>query len=74
MISVVIPAFNEERALPETLEQLLSQPGDYEVIVVDGGSTDCTRRIAASHRNVQIVQAPKGRASQMNAGAAGARG
>lgn len=74
MISVVIPAFNEERALPETLEQLLSQPGDYEVIVVDGGSTDGTRRIAASHRNVQIVQAPKGRASQMNAGAAGARG
>ncbi len=74
MISVVIPAFNEERALPETLAHLFSQPGEYEVIVVDGGSTDGTRRIVADYSDVQILQAPKGRASQMNAGAARARG
>lgn len=42
MISVIIPAFNEDKALPATLDALLSQPGDYEVIVVDGGSTDRT--------------------------------
>ena len=46
MISVVIPAYNEERALPDTLQCLFSQPGDYEVIVVDGGSSDATRCIA----------------------------
>lgn len=74
MISVVIPAYNEERALPDTLERLFSQPGDYEVILVDGGSTDGTRSIARRHRDLRIVQAPKGRASQMNAGAAEARG
>jgi len=74
MISVVIPAYNEERALPDTLAHVFSQPGDYEVIVVDGGSTDGTRRIAGDYRDVQILQAPKGRASQMNAGAARARG
>lgn len=74
MISVVIPALNEERALPETLAQLFSQVGDYEVIVVDGGSTDGTRGIAEGYGEVEIVQAPKGRASQMNAGAARARG
>ena len=74
MISVVIPALNEERALPETLAQLFSQAGDYEVIVVDGGSTDGTRGIAEGYGDVQILQAPKGRASQMNAGAARARG
>jgi len=74
MISVVIPAYNEERALPETLERLFSQPGDYEVILVDGGSTDATRRIARSHPGVQLLDALKGRASQMNAGAAKARG
>ncbi len=63
MISVVIPAYNEERALPDTLAH-----------VVDGGSTDGTRRIAGDYRDVQLLQAPKGRASQMNAGAARARG
>jgi len=74
MISVVIPAYNEERALPDTLARLCSQPGDYEVILVDGGSTDDTRSIARRHRDVRIMRAPKGRASQMNAGAANARG
>jgi rSAM/selenodomain-associated transferase 2 len=74
MISVVIPAYNEERALPKTLARLFSQPGDYEVILVDGGSSDATRRIGQSHSGVQLLDAPKGRASQMNAGAAKARG
>lgn len=74
MISVVIPAYNEERALPDTLARLCSQPGDYEVILVDGGSTDDTRSIAGRHRDLRIMRAPKGRASQMNAGAANARG
>ena len=74
MISVVIPAYNEEHALPDTLARLFSQAGDYEVILVDGGSTDGTRAIAECHGDVQIVRAPKGRAAQMNAGAAKARG
>lgn len=39
MISVVIPAYNEERALPATLRQLFEQAGSYEVIVVDGEAT-----------------------------------
>ncbi len=42
MVSVVIPTYNEETALPATLCHLFNQPGDYEVIVVDGGSTDRT--------------------------------
>jgi rSAM/selenodomain-associated transferase 2 len=46
MISVIIPSYNEETALPETLRCLLVQPGDYEIIVVDGGSTDRTVDIA----------------------------
>jgi rSAM/selenodomain-associated transferase 2 len=74
MISVVIPAYNEERALPATLDHLFAQAGDFEVILVDGGSNDGTRSIARRDSRVQLVQAPKGRASQMNAGAARARG
>ena len=81
MISVVIPAYNEERALPATLRQLFEQAGSYEVIVVDGGSHDRTceivRRWPINSRlpaPLTLVTAPKGRASQMNAGAKLARG
>lgn len=74
MISVVIPAFNEERALPGTLDRLYAQNADFEVILVDGGSTDATRCIAACRPDLRLVEAPKGRASQMNVGAALAHG
>ena len=74
MISVVIPAYNEEQALPATLERLFSQPGQFEVILVDGASTDATTRIARQYPAIRILDAPRGRASQMNAGAAAARG
>jgi len=47
MISVVIPAYNEEKVLPATLQALFAQSGAYEVIVVDGGSSDRTCAIVA---------------------------
>lgn len=83
MISVIIPAYNEETVLPRTLRALFTQPGEFEVIVVDGGSTDRTRAIAAGFApdprhsalgTVRLLSAPKGRASQMNAGAKQATG
>jgi rSAM/selenodomain-associated transferase 2 len=74
VISVIIPAYNEAKALPATLTRLAAEAGDHEIIVVDGGSTDATREIARSCRGVQLVSAPKGRALQMNAGARLARG
>ncbi|MCU0972597.1 MAG: TIGR04283 family arsenosugar biosynthesis glycosyltransferase [Burkholderiales bacterium] len=74
MISVVIPAWNEERALPGTLKSVFSQATPCEVIVADGGSSDATYAIAAADTRIQLVSAPKGRASQMNAGAQRARG
>ena len=69
MISVVIPTLNEAVALPATLSALLAQPGEYEVIVVDGGSEDATVEIARSYKNVKIVESAPGRATQLNAGA-----
>ena len=47
VISVIMPAYNEERALPNTLRALFSQVGDYEVVIVDGGSTDGTYAVLA---------------------------
>lgn len=74
MISVIIPTFNEERALPATLEHLLKLPGEFEVLLVDGGSQDETVALASGMAGVTVLHAHKGRATQMNAGAATARG
>ncbi len=74
MISVIIPALNEERALPATLRAVFAQRREVEVIIVDGGSSDATCAIARNHANVRFLSAPPGRASQMNAGARQARG
>jgi rSAM/selenodomain-associated transferase 2 len=73
MIWVIIPTLNEEQALPDTLFQLFNLTGTYRVIVVDGGSSDRTCAIVRSHPQVELLIAPKGRATQMNAGADCAR-
>ena len=74
MISIVIPVYNEEKVLPHTLQVLFAQPGKFETIVVDGGSSDRTIEFAQAFHGLQVLTAPKGRASQMNAGAKCARG
>lgn len=74
MISVIIPAYNEEKALPLTLLHLFRQAGHFETIVVDGGSTDGTCELVRVDSRIQLLRAPKGRASQMNAGARAAQG
>lgn len=74
MISVIIPALDEERALTGTLAGVLAQPGACDIIVVDGGSRDRTCAIARSTPGVRLLRAPRGRAAQMNAGAVAAKG
>ncbi len=74
LLSVVIPVRNEAQALPFLLDDLsaLGAAG-AELIVVDGGSTDGTCEVA--HGRVdQLLKTGPGRAVQMNAGAATARG
>jgi len=72
LLSIVIPTLNEEAGLPGLLTQLLQEPR-IEVIVVDGGSSDATCRIA-EEAGVRVIHCNKGRGRQMNAGAALARG
>ncbi len=74
MLSVVIPVFNEENCLEESLRELVAQRGDFEVIVVDGGSTDRSREIVERFPDIRLVRSAKGRGKQMNAGARVARG
>ena len=74
MISIIIPVYNEEKALPATLDHLQRQAGACEIIAVDGGSSDRTCSLICRYPEVRLVHAPKGRASQMNAGACVARG
>jgi glycosyltransferase involved in cell wall biosynthesis len=61
-ISIVIPAYNEEKALPSVLEkvrEVLEGAGyDWEIIVVDDGSRDATPRIAASYPWVRLIRHP----------------
>lgn len=68
LVSIIIPTLDEEDALPSTLRTLQDQPAPFETIVVDGGSTDATQDQARTF-GATVVDAPKGRGSQMNCGA-----
>ncbi len=71
-ISVIIPVLNEEKTIAATLHALVPlQP--HEVIVVDGGSEDRSREIA-TRLGAKVLIAERGRARQMNHGAAHASG
>jgi rSAM/selenodomain-associated transferase 2 len=70
-ISVIIPTLNEAGCLADTLRALRRQHV-REIIVADGGSTDGTS--AAAVAADLFLEAPRGRACQMNAGAAHAQG
>ena len=73
MISAVIPTLNEEAEIAATIQALLAQVGDLEVVVADGGSSDTTIEIA-ERLGAVIVRSARGRGKQMHAGAMAARG
>lgn len=68
-LAVVIPALDEADHLAALLPDLLAREPDAEVVVVDGGSRDATRAIVARSPRARLLEAPRGRARQMNAGA-----
>ncbi len=72
-LGIVVPVLDEAAALAPwlaTLEPLRRRGA--ELVVVDGGSRDATLTIARAHADIAL-QAPRGRAAQMNAGAAATR-
>jgi glycosyltransferase involved in cell wall biosynthesis len=87
VVSVIVPARNEEACLGACLESLLAQDGvSFEIIVVDDHSTDrtreiaesfiATRRSAASEKTLRVIEAgplPEGWTGKNNAVVTGAR-
>jgi len=80
VVSVVIPAYNAEATLPETLESALRQTcRDIEVLVIDDGSRDGTRGVAEAYASrdgrVRVLSQPNGGVARArNYGADEARG
>jgi glycosyltransferase involved in cell wall biosynthesis len=81
IVSVVIPVFNNEATLAEQLDALSVQDylDPFEIIVVDNGSTDGSKRVAlgkaGSLKNLRVVDAPRKNTSHArNVGARAANG
>ncbi|MBK68715.1 MAG: hypothetical protein CMF54_02855 [Legionellales bacterium] len=55
-LSIVIPAYNEEEGIVETLKQLISSFPDSEIIVVDDGSTDSTVEYVTNFETVNLIK------------------
>jgi rSAM/selenodomain-associated transferase 2 len=73
-LSIIVPALNEAEGIVATLRALQAfRTWGHEVIVVDGGSADATIKIAKPYAD-KVIEAPRGRARQMNAGARFAQG
>lgn len=72
-LSIIVPVLNEAAELPDLLAALSAyRARGCEIILVDGGSSDAT--VALARRSgFTVIESPRGRARQMNAGAAQSR-
>ena len=70
IVSIIIPCYNSERFITETIESVLSQTyKNYEIIVVDDGSTDNTKSIVSNYPEIKyIYQTNQGTSSARNNG------
>jgi dolichyl-phosphate beta-glucosyltransferase len=76
LLTLIIPAYNEERRLPNSLEKIVSfiqqQPEPLDVIVVENGSRDRTTEIAedyaARYPFVRVLHSEKGKGAAVKAG------
>ncbi|MEW6687888.1 MAG: TIGR04283 family arsenosugar biosynthesis glycosyltransferase [Pseudomonadota bacterium] len=73
-LSIIVPVLDEATVIVRTLTALAPlRARGHEVIVADGGSEDASRSLAEPLAD-RVIIAPRGRARQMNAGAAAASG
>ena len=63
-IALIVPIYNESKTINSMLTQLEELPGDWEILFADGGSCDDT--LTRIGNRFRVLNAPKGRANQMN--------
>ena len=76
-ISIIIPVLNEAETISDLIQHLLnnsSKENIFEIIIVDGGSSDGSQKIVSKFSEVKLITSEKGRAKQMNYGANKASG
>lgn len=82
LLSIIIPAYNEERRLPGSLDQILAWmetvPYAVEVLIVENGSTDRTTEVAEAyaerHPQIRVLHSPKGKGAAVRAGMLAGKG
>ena len=73
-VALVIPVLDEAKALPALIERLaMLDPAPVDIVMVDGGSSDDTTALARA-AGWRVIVSERGRARQINAGVAEARG
>ncbi|MGF7161844.1 rSAM/selenodomain-associated transferase 2 [Rhodoligotrophos appendicifer] len=73
-LSIIIPTLNEGKRIGRTLRSLVPlRERGAEIVVVDGGSSDCTQEVAVPLADL-VMGARRGRARQMNAGTTASKG
>ncbi len=72
-LSVVIPTLDEADRIETAIRGALDAPATVEVIVVDGGSSDATTRLAAA-AGARVLACERGRARQLRAGVSASTG
>lgn len=75
-ISVIVPTLNEEKYLPRCLGSLINQSwnGPFEIIVVDGGSTDGTVQVAKKYADKVLIKRDQPVGAARNIGSEEAKG
>ncbi len=76
-LSIIIPVYNEATHIRELLfsiQKKIKNRSQCEILVVDGGSTDNTKKILSEEKGITLLSSSKGRGKQMNMGAAAAKG
>lgn len=68
-VSIIVPVLNESERIGKLISSLINLNGSKEIIISDGGSTDGTLYKLEKFCGITIINAPSGRAAQMNAGA-----
>lgn len=82
LLSILIPAYNEEKRLPASLDKILAWrqtvPYDVEIVVVENGSNDGTTGIAeayaSAHAGLRVLHSPKGKGAAIRTGMLNGRG